>query len=119
MNCCAVGDHGMSQDVLLAVNHEHASEFVSTILDASGACFPRPKSLSFYKSGRLSQADVNVPGEIGKQCFSRTYKSLPSQSSQSSLCLIGCTCMCATKEIYRSLQVHAIVLCIGSSSMWF
>ena len=30
----------MWQDVLLAVDHEHASEFVSTILDAPGAAKP-------------------------------------------------------------------------------
>ena len=40
----------MRQDVRLAVDHEHASEFVSTILDAPGApqpsdpqCQPRAK----------------------------------------------------------------------------
>ena len=31
LNGCAVGDHQMWQDVRLAVDHEHASEFVSTI----------------------------------------------------------------------------------------
>ena len=42
MNRCAVGDHQKWQDVRLAVNHEHASEFVSTILDAPGAQAPKP-----------------------------------------------------------------------------
>ena len=66
-------------------------------------CFPRPKSLSFYQNGRLS--DVNAPGKIGKEYSCRMYKSLPSQSP---VCLKSCTCMCATREIDRSLQVHAI-----------
>ena len=37
LNSCAVGDHQMWQDVCLAVDHEHAAEFVLTILDAPGA----------------------------------------------------------------------------------
>ena len=37
MNGCAVWDYKIWQDVRLAIDHEHASEFVSAILDAPGA----------------------------------------------------------------------------------
>ena len=54
LNGCA--DHQMWQDVRLAVDHEHASEFVSTILDAPGA--PQPSDPQCQPRARRKASEM-------------------------------------------------------------
>ena len=55
LNCCAGGDYQIWQDVRVAFDHEHASEFVSTILDTPGA--PQPSDPPCQPVAATSQAE--------------------------------------------------------------
>ena len=69
----------MWQDVLLAVDHEHASEFVSTILDAPGAAKPSDplcQAQAKQKAGkRKSSQDARLLFSKTKVMVSRFYQN--------------------------------------------
>ena len=50
-------DRQMWQDVLLAINHEHASDFVSTILDSPGSAQQPTEPATSTKEGRRNGKD--------------------------------------------------------------
>ena len=139
MNDCAIGDHRMRQDVLLAVNHElwwtsfwicfnYTWCFWCSVTQNKRPTVPATSTADCRRNGKELLCKVGFPvfstyimvilperTSLRRQRANwnrqrmyvscRMYKSLPSQSS---LCLKSCTCVCVTREIFRSLQVHAI-----------
>ena len=126
-NGCAVGDHQMWQDVRLAVDHEHASEFVSPILDAPVLRHPNlpivpattkhskrqaqwkgatmqgwllcfPRPKSCHNHGPQISSERT---SFGRQFASRNWEGMFLSHVQNflrSLCLKRCICICVPQE---------------------